>query len=592
MQIPQEIIEKVKEQTDIVDIISESVRLKRTGKNYIGLCPFHSDKTPSFSVSQEKQIYKCFACGEAGNVLTFIMKQKNLTFVEAVKYLANKANIPINLHSNETPQFIKKREILYKINVETGRYYFTNLQKIHLAKDYFLNRGIKEATIKKFGLGYSKNSWRDLITYLRTKGYKDDFLIEAGLVSKNQEKGNIYDRFRNRVMFPVFDVKGRVIGFGGRVLDDSKPKYLNSPETTIFQKGINLYGLNFAVKNKLKEDYMIIVEGYMDLITLHQYGVTNVVASLGTALTNNQAKLLKRYTNNVIISYDADIAGQTATLRGLEILRNSGFEVKVLVIPQGKDPDEFVRSNGKDAFLKLAREALPLIEYRIKRIREGINLKDRNNLIRYGEKVAEILADLNPVEKDVYIKKISEDTGIKEQALYDLLSQVMSKNQKEDNYVNKKEYFGTKLYIEPAYLKAERALLKLMLNEEIYDQIKDSMSLEDFILDSHKRIYSLILEAKNENSNNVESYVENRCDEIESSKEWIEIKELEILDLSNKDKLINDYLNEVKCFKLQLEINDLKNEQKRLEDKGMIEESIKLAVKLTNLEILKKRKRG
>ncbi len=592
MQIPQEIIEKVKEQTDIVDIISESVRLKRTGKNFIGLCPFHSDKTPSFSVSQEKQIYKCFSCGEAGNVLTFIMKQKNLTFVEAVKYLANKANIPINLHSNETPQFIKKREILYKINVEAGRYYFTNLQKIHLAKDYFLNRGIKEATIKKFGLGYSKNSWRDLITYLRTKGYKDDFLLEAGLVSKNQEKGNIYDRFRNRVMFPVFDVKGRVIGFGGRVLDDSKPKYLNSPETTIFQKGINLYGLNFAVKNKLKENYMIIVEGYMDLITLHQYGVTNVVASLGTALTNNQAKLLKRYTNNVIISYDADIAGQTATLRGLEILRNSGFEVKVLIIPQGKDPDEFVRSNGKDAFLKLAREALPLIEYRIKRIGEGINLKDRNNLIKYGEKVAKILADLNPVEKDVYIKKISEDTGIKEQALYDLLSQVMSKNQKEDNYVNKKEDFGTKLYVEPAYLKAERALLKLMLNQEIYDQIKDSMSSGDFILDSHKRIYSLILESKNENSNNIESYVENRCDEIESSKEWIAIKELEILDLSNKDKLINDYLNEVKCFKLQLEINDLKNEQKRLEDKGMIEESIKLAVKLTNLEILKKRKRG
>lgn len=592
MQIPQEVIEKVKEQIDIVDIISESVRLKRTGKNFVGLCPFHNDKTPSFSVSQEKQIYKCFACGEAGNVLTFVMKQKNLTFVEAVKYLADKANIPINLQSNKTSQYMKKRELLYKINVEAGRYYFTNLQKTHFAKEYFLNRGIKEETIKRFGLGYSKNSWRDLINYLRTKGYKDDFLMEAGLVSKSQEKGNIYDRFRNRVMFPVFDVKGKVIGFGGRVLDDSKPKYLNSPETAIFQKGINLYGLNFAVKNKVKEDYIIIVEGYMDLITLHQYGVTNVVASLGTALTNNQAKLLKRYTNNVIISYDADVAGQTATLRGLEILRNSGFEVKVLVIPQGKDPDEFVRSNGKDAFLKLANDALPLIEYRIKKVKDGINLKDRNNLIRYGEKVAEILAYLNPVEKDVYIKKISEDTGIKEQALYDLLSQVMSKKLKEDNYVNKKEYFGTKLYVEPAYVKAERALLKLMLNEETYSQIKNNMNLEDFILDSHKKIYSLIIESKDENSNNIELYVENRCDEIESSKEWIAIKELEILDLSNKDKLIEDYLNEVKCFKLQLQINDLKNEQKRLEDKGMIEESIKLAMKLANLEILKKRKRG
>lgn len=303
-----------------------------------------------------------------------------------------------------------------------------------MAKEYFLKRGIKEETIKRFGLGYSQDSWHGLTNYLRTKGYKDNLLLEAGLISKSEKSGNVYDKFRNRVMFPVFDVRGKVIGFGGRVLDDSKPKYLNSPETMIFQKGINLYGLNFAIKNKLKEDYIIIVEGYMDLISLHQSGITNVVASLGTALTVNQARLLKRYVNKVIISYDADLAGQTATLRGLEILRGAGFDVKVLIVPDGKDPDEFVRNHGKESFLKLANEALPLIEYRIKKAAEGINLNSGNDLVEYGEKFAEILADLNPIEKDVYIRKISEETAIKEQALYDLLSQVITKKTKRRQF--------------------------------------------------------------------------------------------------------------------------------------------------------------
>lgn len=593
MQIPEEVIEKIKEQNDIVDIISENVRLKKSGRNYMGLCPFHNDKSPSFSVSQEKQIYKCFSCGEAGNVLTFVMKYKKLTFLEAAKYLADKANIPLQIRGQENDIISQKKELLYKVNVEAARYYFANLQKNKIAKEYFLKRGIKEETIKRFGLGYSYDSWQGVINYLKTKGYKDNILFEAGLVSKSEKKGNIYDRFRNRVIFPVFDVKGKVIGFGGRVLDDSKPKYLNSPETMIFQKGINLYGLNFAIKNKLEEDYIIIVEGYMDLIALHQYGITNTVASLGTALTVNQARLLKRYVNKVIISYDADLAGQTATLRGLEILRNAGFDVKVLKVPQGKDPDEFVRNNGKDAFLRLAKDALPLIDYRIKRASEGIDLKNGNELIKYGEKFAEILADLNPIEKDVYIKKISEETSVKEQALYDLLSQVMAKNQKENNSMNKKEYFGTKLYVEPGYLKAEKALIKLMLNDEFYDELKENIKYGDFVLESHNKIYSLILQGKNENTSNIVSYVESRCDDIESSKEWIKIKEHEILDLSDKDRLIKDYMQQVQVFKLKEKIEDLKKKQSRFEKEGKIEESINIAIELTKLsKELKKGGRG
>ena len=490
MRISEEVIERIKQENDIVDVISETVRLKRSGRNYMGLCPFHNDKSPSFSVSQDKQIYKCFSCGEAGNVITFVMKQKNLEFIEAIKLLAEKANIPLNLGGGETSKISKKKEILYKANTETGRYFFNNLINDKQAREYFENRGIKQSTIRKFGLGYAKDGWSNTIYHLRKLGFNDQIMLDAGLVLRNEKKGTIYDRFRNRVMFPVFDIKGRVIGFGGRVLDDSKPKYLNSPETLVFQKGTNLYGLNFAIKNKMDQRYFIIVEGYMDCISLHQYGITNVVASLGTALTVNQARLLKRYADKVIISYDADIAGQTATLRGLDILRDAGFDVRVLTIPQGKDPDEFIRSNGKEYFLKLIDTATPLIEYRLKRAEEGIDFRNKQSLIKYGERVTEILVDLNPVEKDVYIKKISEDTGIKEQSLYDLLS--MTKNIKEEHFMNKKEENGTKLYVEPAFIKAEKSLLKLMINDDYFNHIVSNVSVEELNLDSHKKIFNLI----------------------------------------------------------------------------------------------------
>ncbi|MGL4108551.1 DNA primase [Clostridium sp. LP20] len=590
MRISEEIIERVKQENDIVDVISETVRLKRSGRNYMGLCPFHNDKSPSFSISQDKQIYKCFSCGEAGNVITFVMKQKNMNFIEAVKTLAEKANIPLNLGYEEPSQTTKKKELLYKANVEAGRFFFGNLMGNKQAREYFENRGIKETTIRKFGLGYAKDGWSNIIYHLKKRGFNDEIILEAGLVSKNEKKGTIYDRFRNRVMFPVFDIKGRVIGFGGRVLDDSKPKYLNSPETLVFQKGTNLYGLNFAIKNKMEDRYFIIVEGYMDCISLHQYGITNVVASLGTALTVNQARLLKRYADKVIISYDADVAGQTATLRGLEILRDAGFDVRVLSIPQGKDPDEFVRSNGKEAFLKLIKSAAPLISYRLKRAEEGIDFKNEQSLIKYGERVTDILADLNPVEKDVYIKKISEDTGLREQSLYDLLS--MAKNIKEEPFMNKKEEIGTKLYVEPAYLKAEKSLIKLMLKDEYYEEIIKSISQEDFNLEAHKKIFSLLCKGKEEESTNLSSYVESGCDDVESSKEWVKIKEINVLEASDGQRLIGDYIKKIKSFKLNEKLESLKKEQRELEQKGMIEESIKLAIELNKVRAELKRERG
>ena len=581
MRISEEIIQKVKEENDIVDVISETVNLKRSGRNYIGLCPFHNDKSPSLSVSPDKQIYKCFSCGEAGNVITFVMKQKNYTFIEAVKSLAERANIPIGLENSKQSAVSKQKDILYKINVEAARYYFSNLEVNNMAKEYFINRGIKNSTIRKFGLGYAKDGWTNIIYYLKKRGYSEKQLIEAGLVIKNENRGTIYDRFRNRVMFPVFDTRGKVIGFGGRVFDDSKPKYLNSPETLIFHKGINLYGLNFAIKDGIKDRTLIIVEGYMDCISLHQYGITNAIASLGTALTVNQARLIKRYADKVVISYDADIAGQKATLRGLDILRGAGLDVRVLIIPQGKDPDEFIRINGRDAFLKLVNGAISLIEYRLKRAAEGIDFKNNEMIIKYVKRAADIFANVDSVEKDIYVKKIAEDTGLREQSIYDLINKVNIN--KENQNVNKKEEIRTELYLEPAFSKAEKAILKLMLNDDYFNLIINDINEEDFYSKAHKDIFNYIVEGRNDKKSNISIYVESRCDSIETSKEFVKVKETEMLDTNDERKLINDCINKMKKYKLSQKLERLKKEQKELERKGKIEESIKLAVELSKI---------
>jgi len=582
--IAEDVIRKIKEQNDIVDVISEKVKLKRTGRNYTGLCPFHNEKSPSFSVSQEKQIYKCFGCGEAGNVISYIMKDRNVTFPEAARVLAERANISIDLDNKENKAQQDINNKMYNINVEAARYFYGNLRKDKKAEEYFLNRGISEATMKKFGLGFSFDKWDGLLLYLKKKGYSELDLFNVGLIVKSP-KGSYYDRFRNRIMFPVFDYKGKVIGFGGRVLDDSKPKYLNSPETPLFHKGVHLYGLNFVIKNN-KSRTIIIVEGYMDCISLHQYGFSNVVASLGTALTINQAKLLKKHVDTVIISYDADVAGQSATLRGLEILRNEGFDLRVLIVPKGKDPDEYIKNSGKQAFQKLVDDALPLIDYRLKRASDGINFSNSEMIIQYVKKVTEIIADLDPVEKDVYIKKISEETGIKEQAIYDLLSEEINKNSNKSQEMNIQQDFGQKLYLEPAYIKAERNLLKFMfINEENCDYIIENMDQEQLVLESHKSIYNLIVEFKNLNNNEKIKNIEVRCNDIECTKEWINTMEIEFaFDEEDHKKLINDCIKELKKFKLEESKKEIMNKIKQYESKGLLEESIKLAQKLIELQ--------
>lgn len=579
MQISEEIIEKIKEQNDIVDVISDVVKLRRAGRNFSGLCPFHNEKTPSFSVSQDKQIFKCFGCGEAGNVISFVMKNKNLSFIESVKYLADRANIPLNLNNKEKPSALQaKKQQLYAINKQIARYFYSNLHEDYKAKEYFLRRGITESILKSFGLGYSKEGWRNTIDYLRRLGVNDKLIEEAGLGIKS-EKGTFYDRFRNRVMFPVFDYSGRVIGFGGRVLDDSKPKYLNSPETILFQKGTNLYGLNFALKAGLEERVIIIVEGYMDCIALHQYGITNVVASLGTALTDNQARLLKRYVEKVIISYDADTAGQKATLRGLEVLKNAGLDVRVLKIPTGKDPDEFIRTNGKEAFLRTVNNAEKLVDYKLSKAKEGVDFTNPKQLKFYSEKLIEILSDLNPLEQSLYIKNISEETSFTEQALYDLLNKKVTKINNNNRKMNSKEYCGTKLYLEPAYVKSERSILKLLCEKQAYEVIINRLTEEDFVNIIHRKLMLIIIESIEKfGFENINKHIELQCKDPDILREWLEISNMNILGkISDIEILIEDYIYHIKKYKLESKKNKIVKEIKTNEKSGNISRAIELA---------------
>ena len=572
LYVAEEIIEKIKESNDIVDIISESVPLKRVGRNYWGLCPFHNEKTPSFSVTREKQLFKCFGCGEGGNVITFIMKSKNLDFNEALRLLADKANITLE-ETAENRKSNEKLEVYFKMHVDAARFFFKNLKDNKEIREYFYKRGITDQMIRSFGLGYALNSWDSLLKYLKAMNYKEEDIVRCGLATKN-DKGKIYDRFRHRIMFPVFDVRGRVIAFGARVMDDSKPKYLNSPETPIYNKGTHLYGLNFARKNS-KEKSLIIVEGYMDCISLSQAGVKNVVASLGTALTKMQARLLKRYSEEVFISYDADNAGQTATVRGLDVLSSEGIDVKVVQIPKGKDPDDYIRAEGVDKFHELLKDALPLIDYKILKAKDGLNVKEDQGRITYAKRVVSILNDLDPIEKDVYVQKVSEDTGISENALMSLM-----KGDEEGIRVMDTSSIGKAVHIESAHIKAERALLKL-LSEGPY--LAERIQLDDFILPSHRKIHGIII-GYDGPKESIKSYVESHCDDIETSKEWTIITELvEIPDI-DVDILIDDFMKTIKHYKGVLTQKKLMLEIRELEKQGKTQESLEIAKRLIELQ--------
>lgn len=582
----EEIIQKIKEENDIVDIVSEVVTLKKTGKNYLGRCPFHNEKTPSFTVSSEKQIYKCFGCGEAGNVISFVMKTRNMAFPEAVKLLGEKVGIVVDDadspgKSSATNEKFKR---MYDINIQAARYFYTNLKRFKAPYEYLKGRGITDETIKKFGIGFSLDNWQGIRSYLKQRGFSEEEILELGLTTKN-EKGNIYDRFRNRIIFPVFNVSGRVIGFGGRVLDDSKPKYLNSPETPIFHKGTNLYGLNLAIKNNPART-VIMVEGYMDVISLSQQGVTNVVATLGTALTEGQCKLLKRYIDTVIVSFDSDVAGQNATIRGLEILQKSGFDLKILQIPSGKDPDEFIRSYGREKFLNLVDGALPIIDFKLRMAEKGIDFSKQEMVIKYLKRVVSVLKDLDPLEKAVYIKQVSEKSGIGEEAIMESLDKNPNKSIQNNKNHNINRKFGQKLYLEPGFVRAERTVLSLALDKRLSDKIFSNVSEDDLILKAHKVIYTII---KENNMCSKEELIKiinlQTMQDSEFTKEWIKIQEYKVdIDEGSIDKMVSDCVNNIKKYKLEESRKKIMDKIRKCESEGLVEETLMLARELMDIQ--------
>lgn len=582
----EEIIQKIKEENDIVDIVSEVVTLKKTGKNYLGRCPFHNEKTPSFTVSSEKQIYKCFGCGEAGNVISFVMKTRNMAFPEAVKLLGEKVGIVVDDadspgKSSATNEKFKR---MYDINVQAARYFYTNLKRFKAPYEYLKGRGITDETIKKFGIGFALDNWQGIRSYLKQRGFSEEEILELGLTTKN-EKGNIYDRFRNRIIFPVFNVSGRVIGFGGRVLDDSKPKYLNSPETPIFHKGTNLYGLNLAIKNNPART-VIMVEGYMDVISLSQQGVTNVVATLGTALTEGQCKLLKRYIDTVIVSFDSDVAGQNATIRGLEILQKSGFDLKILQIPSGKDPDEFIRSYGREKFLNLVDGALPIIDFKLRMAEKGIDFSKQEMVIKYLKRVVSVLKDLDPLEKAVYIKQVSEKSGIGEEAIMESLDKNPNKSIENNKNHNINRKFGQKLYLEPGFVRAERTVLSLALDKRLSDKIFSNVSEDDLILKAHKVIYTII---KENNMCSKEELIKiinlQTMQDSEFTKEWIKIQEYKVdIDEGSIDKMVSDCVNNIKKYKLEESRKKIMDKIRKCESEGLVEETLMLARELMDIQ--------
>lgn len=420
--IPQHQIDEVIEKNDIVSVVSEYVRLSRKGANEWGLCPFHSEKTPSFSVNGSKQIFKCFGCGVGGNVIHFIMRAEGLDYVGAIQKLADRAGIELTSDGQGPDADTQKlKNDILALNKIAARHFFTNIKKSVKAQEYFIKRGITVDTLKKFGLGYAEDSWSDLLDACTggALGVSPELMYQARLALKN-DRGGYFDMFRNRVMFPIFDVNGSVIAFGGRVMDDSKPKYLNSPDTPAYSKGFHLYGLNFA--RKAGEKRVIIVEGYMDCIALHQKGITWAVASLGTALTQNQARLLKRYFEEVYIGYDSDGAGQNATIRGLDILAAQGLKVRVLnlavVDANVKDPDEFLRKHTPEEFMKVVDNAMTLVSFKIKLLSQKFPPDRPSSRVDFLNGAASVIAkEPTASARTMYIKEVCETYKADELAL-------------------------------------------------------------------------------------------------------------------------------------------------------------------------------
>lgn len=578
-----EIIDEVRQNSDIVDIISQYVRLKRSGRNFFGLCPFHNEKSPSFSVSPEKQIFHCFGCGVGGNVFTFLTKIEGINFIEAVQMLAERANIQLPVLENNTDsakEMLKSK--VYKVNEFSANYYHENLYKPEskIAQEYIKKRKLTNETLKAFQIGFS-GKFDELYKKLKKQGFEDKEILESGLVNKN-EKGQYIDRYRNRLMFPICDVRGRVIAFGGRVLDDSKPKYINSPENVVYSKGRHLFGLNVAKKYDIKKK-LLIVEGYMDVISLHQRGIHNVVASLGTALTQQQGYLLRNSTDQIILSYDSDEAGQTAKIRAMEILQNMGCDLRVLQMEGAKDPDEYVIKYGNARFQNLVEKAISVVEFKVKNLKNSLNLESTNDKIKFLNEIAKIISKIdNNIEKEIYIEKIAKDYEVSKEAIYAEVNKLSYKEKKDEKILNKAKPVlhhtekKNETVVSEATKKRENTILAILLSGDkgIYNIISNNIKVSDFKYDINTRIAKRLYEEFESGNSNINSIIDKLS---EDEQNHITSIMAEDYGLENLEKAIDDIIQAYEKEKLnerKLEILELLEKENGIENKKELEKEL------------------
>ena len=518
-----ELLDEIKSKNDIVDIVSQYVVLKRAGRNYMGLCPFHKEKSGSFCVSPDKQIFHCFGCGVGGNVFHFISKIENLNFKESVEMLANRAGVELPVSGNfEDDKLAKLKSRVYEVNKCAAEFYHENLYKptAKPGQEYVKKRHLDNKTLKAFKIGYS-GRFNELYTELKSKGFTEEEILASCLVNKNPD-GKFIDRFRNRLMFPIFDTHERVIAFGGRVLDDSKPKYINSPEDIVYSKGRHLFAFNIARKYNSKT--IIMVEGYMDAVSLHQRGIHNAVASLGTALTEAQGRLLRRSCEKVIIGYDADGAGQAATLRGLEILQNLGCDIRILQIEGAKDPDEFVVKYGPERFQMYVDKAISLVEFKVKMLKKSLDLDNVNDKIKFLNEVAKIVAKVeNSMEREVYVDKISLEYKVSKDAIYAEINKLLYANSRTEQKLEKKVVPVKNVSIQqdeqPVDVKTKRLeslVIYLLINypDKSFERLKKLIDNNVIKIERNKAIINKLYEEHEKGNINIDNILDLFEDEI------------------------------------------------------------------------------
>jgi len=564
-RIPENILEDILSRVDIVEVISSYIPLKRAGRNFKALCPFHHEKTASFMVSPDRQIYHCFGCSVSGNAFKFLMQYERMEFLEAVEILAKKVGVVLPQVSKSDSKITSIITQLYKINELVTLFYsnYLNSSEGLSSKNYLLKRGINHETIKLLKLGYAPDKWDALINHLRTRNISLSFLEKAGLILA-KEDGGYYDRFRNRIIFPIFDIKSRVIGFGARVLDNTLPKYINSPETPIYIKGRNLYGLNLARDSIRESDFVVIVEGYLDFITPYQEGLKNIVASLGTALTLEQARLLKRYTRNVVMVYDADDAGELATLRTLDTFIEEEMNVRVVSLPEGFDPDLFVRKYGSANFKEKIGQAKYLFDYKLGILKSRYNFREIEGKAKISSFMLEMINKFkDAVLKSEYIKRLAQDLDINEDALL----QEAKKIKVQKSYIDFNAPIQKRtLNISPT----EKLLIKLMLEEkELIQRVRENLEPADFQDERTARIVSIMFDLIEQGKNIEPSFLMNYLDEEDVSQIICESMFLpENLSTQHTEKVIDDCIQRLKTEKLRIKKEYLHDQIKTAQDSG------------------------